>query len=80
MAEKRTPRPRDVNQLAKLITDIAIGETPDTVDDGKDPAAVRLGRKGGEKGGNARAAALTPAERTDIAKKAAKARWKGIAE
>ncbi|WP_297794699.1 hypothetical protein [Mycobacterium sp.] len=43
---------------------------------GKDPAAVALGRKGGLKGGKARAAKLTPEQRTEIAKKAAAARWK----
>ncbi|NGY06151.1 histone H1 [Solimonas terrae] len=70
-------RPRDTNQLAKFITDIASGEVemPKT-DDGKDPAAVALGRKGGLKGGAARAQKLTAEERSEIAKKAAKARWK----
>jgi hypothetical protein len=43
--------------------------------DGKDPAAVALGRKGGLKGGKARAAKLTPEQRSEIAKKAAAARW-----
>ena len=53
---KRSSRPRDTNQLAKFITDVATGvvELPKT-DDGKDPAAVALGRKGGLKGGKARA-------------------------
>lgn len=74
----KTPkRPRDINQLAKLIADIATGEVVDTkpADDGKDPAAVALGRKGGLKGGKARASKLTPEQRAEIAKKAAKARW-----
>ena len=69
-------RPRDPNQLAKLVTSIATGETPD--DDpnkGKDPAAVALGRKGGLKGGKARAESLTAKQRSEIAKKAAKTRW-----
>jgi hypothetical protein len=43
---------------------------------GKDPAAVTLGRRGGLKGGKARAAKLTAEQRSDIAKKAADARWK----
>lgn len=43
---------------------------------GKNPAAVALGRLGGQKGGPARAAKLTPAKRRAIAKKAARARWK----
>lgn len=70
-------RPRDTNQLAKLIADIATGEVEDNKpDDGKDPAAVALGRKGGLKGGVARAKKLTAKQRSEIAKKAAKARWK----
>jgi len=69
-------RPRDTNQLAHLIVGIATGEVEETkTDDGKDPAAVALGRKGGLKGGKARADALTPKRRSAIAKKAAKARW-----
>jgi hypothetical protein len=44
-------------------------------DNGKDPAAVALGKKGGLKGGAARAASMTPEQRAEIAKKAAKARW-----
>lgn len=69
-------RPRDPNQLAKLILDIATGEEVDqNPDEGKDPAAVARGRKGGKKGGKARAEALTDEERSDIAKKAADARW-----
>lgn len=73
----KTPkRPRDPNQLAKLIADIATGETTESpLENGKDPAAVALGRKGGLKGGKARAASLTPEKRQEIAKKAAKARW-----
>jgi hypothetical protein len=48
---------------------------PVAADTGKDPAAVALGRKGGLKGGKARAKALTPAKRRAIAKKAAAKRW-----
>jgi len=62
-------RPRDPNQLAKLITDIATGEAPD--DSPKDPAAVALGSKGGK----ARAATMTPERRAEIARKAAAKRW-----
>ena len=69
-------RPRDPNQLAKLILDIATGEEVDqNPDEGKDPAAVARGRKGGQKGGKARAEALTEEERSEIARKAANARW-----
>lgn len=65
-------RPRDVDQRAKSILDIAIGEAEDEVKK-KDPAAVALGKKGGA----ARAQALTPERRKAIATKAAKKRWSG---
>jgi hypothetical protein len=72
-------RPRDPNQLAKSIIDIATGQKPDRdptpEEQGKDPAAVSLGRKGGLKGGKARAASMSPEQRASIAKKAAKTRW-----
>ncbi len=69
-------RPTDSNQRAKLIMEIATGETKDKdPNEGKNPAAVALGRLGGLKGGKARAKALTPAKRKKIAKKAAKKRW-----
>ena len=76
---KHLPRPRDPNQLAKLMADIATGEVEDrlTTDDGRDLAAVMLGRLGGLKGGHARAASLTSERRTEIARKAAHKRWSG---
>ncbi|SPP64728.1 hypothetical protein [Nitrospira lenta] len=46
----------------------------------KDPAAVALGRKGGKKGGPARAAKLTAEERSESARKAVQARWKKAKE
>ena len=68
-------RPRDPNQLAKSIIDIATGEKPDRdptpEEQGKDPAAVALGKRGGK----ARADAMSPERKTEIAKTAAKARW-----
>ena len=76
MAIKRLPRPRDPIQLGKLIGDIATGQVADAVDDGKDAGAVARGRAGGIKGSAARALKLTPAQRTEIAKVAATARWK----
>lgn len=78
MQKRSSKKPRDVNQLAKSILDQVTGDAPPAppVDDGKDPAAVSLGRKGGLKGGKARAAKLSPAKRKAIAKKAAAARWK----
>jgi hypothetical protein len=47
MTATRKNRPRDPLQLAKLIEDIATGQTEDRVEDGKDPAAAELGRRGG---------------------------------
>lgn len=71
---QKPKRPRDTNQMAKFLVDMATGEQPKPapVDDGKDPAAVALGRKGGK----ARAAVLSANERSKIARKAAKKRWK----
>lgn len=68
-------RPRDANQLAKLIVDIATGDAEDEVSPTKRAASVR-GRSGGLKGGKSRAKKLTAAERADIARLAAQARWK----
>lgn len=66
----------DLSQLAKRIVDEATGEAEKTLPPpGKNQAAVELGRLGGEKGGKARAEALTPERRSEIAKKAAQARW-----
>ena len=70
-------RPRDTNQLAKRIVDLSTGDAEEEKpDQGKDPAAVALGRKGGLKGGKARAKKLSKKKRQEIAKKAAAARWK----
>lgn len=59
MAINRLPRPRDPLQLGKLIVDTATGQVGDAVDDGKDAGASALGRRGGLKGGKARAKKLT---------------------
>lgn len=68
---------RDPNELAAQIVDEATGEAPPfDPDKGKDPAAVALGRKGGLKGGKARAAKMTPEQRSEAARRAAAARWK----
>ena len=69
--------PRDVNQLAKAVVDLATGDAapepaPDPV---KNPHAVALGKLGGAKGGPARAKKLSKKRRSEIAKKAAQARW-----
>jgi hypothetical protein len=73
---KGAKRPRDPAQLAKLIVDIATGQVedrePTPEEQGKDPAAAALGRKGGA----ARARSLSPEKRTELARKAAASRWK----
>lgn len=66
-------RPRDANQLAKFIVDIATGESDD--DNPKDPSRVERGRKGGLKGGKTRASRMSAEERSESAKRAAQARW-----
>jgi len=72
----KTPRrPRDPNELAKFIADLATGEAEEVKQPEKNAAAVELGRKGGLKGGKARANSLTPEQRSEIAKKAAVKRW-----
>ena len=85
---KRPKRPADFNQRAYQVFQEAIGEAPAEPEPvptdppaptpperEKEPAAVALGRRGGLKGGMARAAKLTAEERSEIGKKAAKARW-----
>jgi len=76
---KHPKRPRDTNQLAKLMVDILTGQVEDREqtpeEQGKDPAAVSLGRRGGLRGGHARAESLTPERRREIARKAAQKRW-----
>ncbi|MGH6802095.1 MAG: hypothetical protein ACREC3_01845, partial [Methyloceanibacter sp.] len=76
----RLKRPHDPVQLGKLVGDILTGQVEDRApadpkDEGKDQAAVALGRKGGLKGGRARADSLSPAQRKKIAQNAAKRRW-----
>lgn len=75
----RPKRPRDPAQLAKLMVDIATGEVEDRAptpeEQGKDPAAVSMGQRGGLKGGKARAENLTAKRRAEIARTAAAKRW-----
>ncbi len=81
---KKPKRPRDPNQLAKLILDITTGEaandSPGVEPELTAPAAGFLSivarRKGGMRGGKARADALSARERQEIARKAAQARWR----
>jgi hypothetical protein len=76
MPENRRKRPRDPAQLAKLMIDIASGEVedrkPTPEEQGKDPAAAAMGQRGGK----ARAAKMTKAQRSAIARKAARSRWR----
>lgn len=67
--------PEDVNEIAFRVISEAIGEGRQERLDGKNPAAVLLGRLGGHKGGKARAAKLSAEERSEIARRAAVARW-----
>ena len=72
---------RDFTSIARRVVETAIGEQMDgsplpDPNAGKDPAAVSRGRKGGLKGGKARAAVMSAKRRTQIARKAAKTRWK----
>jgi len=72
MAQKKLPkRPRDPNQLASRIVDLATGAASDP-----DPKLHAGQRKGGKKGAAARAKALTPEQKSEIARAAASARWK----
>jgi hypothetical protein len=71
---KHQKRPRDPNQLGKLIVDLSVGETIEATAPPDSPA-IQFARSGGLKGGVARARKLSQSERSDIAKKAAKARW-----
>jgi hypothetical protein len=82
MPDRSNKRPRDPNQLAYQIMLESTGQTEKVdskqekpIDPSKNPHAVALGRLGGLKGGIARADALSPRKRSQIAAKAAKARW-----
>ncbi len=72
-SHKSAKRPRDPNQLGKLIVDISTGSVEDRAPEGppKNEAAAELGRKGGA----ARAASLTKKKRSEIARIAAAGRW-----
>lgn len=77
MPKRSSKRPRDLNQLAKSIVDEATGNAPKPEPRSPESeAAAILGRKGGLKGGKARAKILSKSRRIEIAKQAAQARWK----
>jgi hypothetical protein len=75
-ASSKKKRPRDANQLAYQIVQESVGNAEPEPPDTRNPAAVALSKLGASKGGKARARALTKARRAEIAKKAAKARWR----
>lgn len=81
---RTTKRPRDFNarafQSVAILTGTAEAQPPAEPEDPVRAAAALIGRKGGLKGGKARAAKMTPEERSASAKKAAEARWKDRAE
>lgn len=74
---KKRKKRADVNELAKSIVDTITDEElrKKAQEEGKNPAAVMLGRLGGLKGGKSRAAKLSAEQRSEIARKAAAARW-----
>ena len=72
---KHPARPRDPNQNAKMIMELATGErTEPSLNGHSNPKLIARARSGGLKGGTARAESLTPAQRKGIAQKAAKKR------
>jgi hypothetical protein len=79
---KRSSPKRDFMEVGRAIVEHAIGEQmdgsplPEPEPDTRNPHAVALGSMGGQKGGKARAKALTVEKRRKIARKAARARWK----
>jgi len=79
-SSKKPKRPRDLNLLSKKIIEIATEGEPAEEPSDKNPHAVDLGRLGGKKGGKASAEKLTPEQRSEIYRKAAKARWEKKSE
>ena len=68
---KRSKKPADLNRLAAAIVGDATDETPQE----PESPQVQAGRAGGQKGGKVRASHMTPDERSEAARRAAKARW-----
>ena len=78
MPDRSRKRPTDLNKLAASIVEDATSDAPSAEPEPereKNPAAVALGRLGGQKGGKARAEKLSPEKRSEIARKAAQKRW-----
>jgi hypothetical protein len=74
---KQSKKPADLNRLAAAIVGDATDETPPEpeTDDGERETAAEAGRRGGLKGGRARATSMTAEQRSDAARRAARARW-----
>ncbi len=79
MPKRTSKKPTDINIILAQVVEAATGpaKEPKKNPHRKNPAAVALGRLGGLKGGRARAAKLSAKKRSQIAQKAAKARWEG---
>jgi hypothetical protein len=75
MPDRSRKRPKGASEPAGSVDEATADERRVEPASGKDPAAVALGRRGGLKGGKARAAKMTPEERSEAARKAAQARW-----
>ncbi|MGH9689230.1 MAG: hypothetical protein ACRD5K_19355 [Candidatus Acidiferrales bacterium] len=78
---KRSGEKRDFMQVAREVVEQAIGEKMDgppldKASDTRNPHFVALGKAGGKKGGKARAQRLSAKKRSEIARKAARSRWK----
>lgn len=73
---KPPKRPRDFSQAAKFVIDVATGSGERDASPSPDTPAQAFARKGGLKGGKARADALSPERRQEIAKLAAEKRWR----
>jgi hypothetical protein len=73
---RKPRRPRDANQLAELVVDMATGAAPRDPEPNPETPATEARRKGGLKGGKARANKLSARKRTVIAKNAARTRWR----
>lgn len=79
---KQDARPTDINQLAHHLVNLTTGVGPEAINPGS-PISVsqylsEIGRKGGKIGGKRRLRTMTSEERSSVASKAAKARWKGV--
>ncbi len=76
MPNRSRKRPVDLNALAaSIVSDATDEDKLEPAEDTRDPAAVALGRKGGVKGGRARADKLTAEQRSESARRAAMSRW-----